>query len=297
MLPGQNRTGVGKKAFLQTPDSIYQKDPYKDQLSVELQYHNKMHTKSPMHEVDFVPASGTKTMYYPLDSVLTHLFLIWKRSNTLKRKQKRTKVAKSRPNLQISSQIPPQESSRSSSSQSHTWEISTAADRKSRSKRRSYGRARLYMRWCSSPWATGIPTSLKIKYSMESMIRPNSSWIRRNLREREVITVFRMRLNSSWQGKDMEIRLEGILNTWNLERGRILRSRRRVDWRPIRVKTKNSYGSHQMATLPDPRLQWASWPKTFEDACDSSLIIRSFIPKIIAFCSPPHSLPVSQRLA
>ena len=49
MLAGPNRTGVDKKGFLHTPESIYQKDPYKDQLSVELQYQNKMHTKSPMH--------------------------------------------------------------------------------------------------------------------------------------------------------------------------------------------------------------------------------------------------------
>jgi hypothetical protein len=62
MLAGQNRTGVGKKSYLHTPESIYQNDPYKDQLSVELQYHNRMHRKSPMHEADFVPASGKKTM-------------------------------------------------------------------------------------------------------------------------------------------------------------------------------------------------------------------------------------------
>ncbi len=63
MLAGPNRTGVDKKAFLQTPESIYKNDPYKDQLSVELQYYNKMHSKSSMHETDFIPASGTKTMY------------------------------------------------------------------------------------------------------------------------------------------------------------------------------------------------------------------------------------------
>jgi hypothetical protein len=64
MLPGQNRSGMGKKSYIQVPDSIYQKDPYKDQLSVELQYQNSMHRKSPMHEVDFKPASGFKTMLF-----------------------------------------------------------------------------------------------------------------------------------------------------------------------------------------------------------------------------------------
>lgn len=57
-----NRSGVGKKAFIQVPDSIYQKDPYKDQLSVELQYQNSMHRRSPMHEQEFKPASGSKTL-------------------------------------------------------------------------------------------------------------------------------------------------------------------------------------------------------------------------------------------
>jgi hypothetical protein len=36
MIPGLNRSGVGKKSFIQVPESIYQKDPYKDKLSVEL---------------------------------------------------------------------------------------------------------------------------------------------------------------------------------------------------------------------------------------------------------------------
>lgn len=62
MLAGVNRSGVGKKSYIQVPDSIYQKDPYKDQLSIELQYQNQMHRKSPMHDQDFVPASGTKSM-------------------------------------------------------------------------------------------------------------------------------------------------------------------------------------------------------------------------------------------
>lgn len=36
MLAGTNRTGRGKKAFIQYPDSIYQKDPYKDPFKIEL---------------------------------------------------------------------------------------------------------------------------------------------------------------------------------------------------------------------------------------------------------------------
>lgn len=151
MLPGQNRTGVGKKAFLQTPESIYQKDPYKDQLSVELQYHNKMHTKSPMHETDFVPASGFKTMYDHPHSAPTRLSLTSRRSSTRKRRQERTSQARLRLSLPISSPTQPLKSKRSSTSPSRTCATNTAASRKCKSRRRNYGRVRSSMRSCSNP--------------------------------------------------------------------------------------------------------------------------------------------------
>ena len=151
MLPGQNRTGVGKKAFLQTPESIYQKDPYKDQLSVELQYHNKMHTKSPMHETDFVPASGFKTMYDYPHSAQTRPSLMWRRSSTRKRRQKRTNQARLRPSLPISSPTRPPKSKQSSTSPSPTCATNTAAGSRYKSRRGSYGRARSSTRSCSSP--------------------------------------------------------------------------------------------------------------------------------------------------
>jgi len=85
MLAGLNRSGLGKKAFISVPESIYQKDPYKDQLSVELQYQNSMHKKSPMHEQDFKPGSGYKTMYFSPNEAPTH------RTRTLKRSNQRRK--------------------------------------------------------------------------------------------------------------------------------------------------------------------------------------------------------------
>lgn len=36
MLSGLNRTGIGKRAFFEYPESIYQKDPYKDPFKIEL---------------------------------------------------------------------------------------------------------------------------------------------------------------------------------------------------------------------------------------------------------------------
>jgi hypothetical protein len=36
MLAGMNRTGMGKRAFINYPESIYQKDPYKDPFKIEL---------------------------------------------------------------------------------------------------------------------------------------------------------------------------------------------------------------------------------------------------------------------
>jgi hypothetical protein len=62
MLASACRSGVGKKAYLQTPESIYINDPYHDAFQKEIQYYNRMHSKSAMHETDFIPASGTKTM-------------------------------------------------------------------------------------------------------------------------------------------------------------------------------------------------------------------------------------------
>jgi hypothetical protein len=35
MLAGANRRGIGKKAFINYPDSIYQNDPYKDPFKIE----------------------------------------------------------------------------------------------------------------------------------------------------------------------------------------------------------------------------------------------------------------------
>jgi hypothetical protein len=86
MLPGQNRSGMGKKSFIQVPDSIYQKDPYKDQLSVELQYQNSMHRKSPMHEVDFIPASGFKTMLFLYKIEQVEVIPIRRKNNISKKK-------------------------------------------------------------------------------------------------------------------------------------------------------------------------------------------------------------------
>jgi hypothetical protein len=62
MLAGPNRSGVDRKAFVQVPESIYQKDPYSDTFKKELEYERKMHSKSQMHEANFKPASGSKTL-------------------------------------------------------------------------------------------------------------------------------------------------------------------------------------------------------------------------------------------
>jgi hypothetical protein len=92
MLGGVSRSGVGKKAFIQVPESIYQKDPYKDQLSVELQYHNSMHRPSPMHEQDFIPASGSKTMYVVPHSAPTRPSRMLRRRRECRRRPGRTET-------------------------------------------------------------------------------------------------------------------------------------------------------------------------------------------------------------
>jgi hypothetical protein len=63
MLAGQNRSGVGKKAFIAYPSSIYHKDPFKEAAKIDLEYRKKIYGKSSIHESDFRPASGVKTMY------------------------------------------------------------------------------------------------------------------------------------------------------------------------------------------------------------------------------------------
>lgn len=65
---GLNRTGVSKKDYMQVPESIYAKDEYVDTYKRELQYFNKTHSRSVMHETDFVPASGNKTLYLLVDA-------------------------------------------------------------------------------------------------------------------------------------------------------------------------------------------------------------------------------------
>jgi hypothetical protein len=62
MLAGTNRSGIGRKSYLHVPESIYQKDPYKDPFKIELEYERKIRGKSANHEADFVPASGPKSM-------------------------------------------------------------------------------------------------------------------------------------------------------------------------------------------------------------------------------------------
>lgn len=62
MLGGSNRTGLGKKSYIHVPESIYQKDPYKDPFKIDLHYDQKIHGKSAIHETNFRPASGTKTV-------------------------------------------------------------------------------------------------------------------------------------------------------------------------------------------------------------------------------------------
>lgn len=63
MLAGPNRSGVGRKAFIVYPSSIYQKDPFKESAKIDQEYQKKIYGKSKIHESDFRPASGTKTMY------------------------------------------------------------------------------------------------------------------------------------------------------------------------------------------------------------------------------------------
>jgi hypothetical protein len=54
---------VGKKAFIAYPSSIYHKDPFKEAAKIDLEYRKKIYGKSSIHESDFRPASGVKTMY------------------------------------------------------------------------------------------------------------------------------------------------------------------------------------------------------------------------------------------
>jgi len=49
------------------PSSIYQGDSFKDEFKRDIAYMNKIHSKGPMHEMDFKPASGTKSMYNQID--------------------------------------------------------------------------------------------------------------------------------------------------------------------------------------------------------------------------------------
>ena len=49
MLGGSNRTGLGKKSYIHVPESIYQKDPYKDPFKIDLDYDKKIHGKSAIH--------------------------------------------------------------------------------------------------------------------------------------------------------------------------------------------------------------------------------------------------------
>ena len=62
MLAGPLKSGVAKSAYFNLPSSVLQNDPYTNTYKREIQYYNKMHTKSVMHELDFKPSSGSQTL-------------------------------------------------------------------------------------------------------------------------------------------------------------------------------------------------------------------------------------------
>lgn len=63
MLAGSNRSGVDKKSYITAPESIHAGDRYLDPEKVDLKYNKMFHTRSTIHELEFKPSSGRKSMY------------------------------------------------------------------------------------------------------------------------------------------------------------------------------------------------------------------------------------------
>lgn len=51
MLAGACRSGHSKSSYFSVPDSILQKDAYKDPITRDLEDQKKMHTRAKFHEV------------------------------------------------------------------------------------------------------------------------------------------------------------------------------------------------------------------------------------------------------
>jgi hypothetical protein len=62
MLAGPNRSGVDKKSYIVAPESVHVGDLYLDPEKVDYKYYTKFHTRSTIHEVEFKPSEGRKSM-------------------------------------------------------------------------------------------------------------------------------------------------------------------------------------------------------------------------------------------
>ena len=51
MLAGACKSGHTKSSYFSVPDSIHQKDTYKDPITRDLEDQRKMHTRAKFHEV------------------------------------------------------------------------------------------------------------------------------------------------------------------------------------------------------------------------------------------------------